>query len=192
MENRYFQVFPIGPIGKSSNWRDLNEPWPVIHHPTVLPFPSGRHGRSIRLFDPLPLLTLAHLEVPVRLQRANVWESTNLQVWNVSTPPGKKIVNLLPDDHFFWSQVGLKNEHSLKPPIRPQSLQTWCPNGPQHPMPEGACCLTIQDVIRLTQEKKHGTRLNLNDSMYTVWLCDYVYIYIHIYTYTYACIHIYI
>jgi hypothetical protein len=24
--------------------------------------------------------------------------------------------------------------------------------------------------------KKHGTRLNLNDSMYTVWLCDYVYI----------------
>ena len=58
-------------------------------------------------------------------------------------------------------------------------------------MPEGACRLTIQDVIRLTQEKKHSTRLNLNDSML---LCDYVtmYIYTHIYTYTYACIHIYI
>ena len=58
-------------------------------------------------------------------------------------------------------------------------------------MPEGACRLTIQDVIRLTQEKKHSTRLNLNDSML---LCDYVtmYIYTHIYTYTYACIHVYL
>lgn len=95
---------------KLLNYQMANEP-PVIHHPTVLQFPSGGHGRSIRLFDPLPLLTLAHLEVPVRLQRANVWESTNLQVWNISTPPisgGKKTVNLLPHDHFFWSQVGLK------------------------------------------------------------------------------------